>query len=630
MPAPEERLFHALANAAPVLIWMAGLDKGCTFFNRQWLDFTGRTLEQERGIGWAELVHPEDRDGCWETYATAFDARHPFAMHYRLRRQDGEWRWLADNGAPHFSPEGEFLGYIGSCVDITDHRQAQTAFQESEERFRALIENASDLITVIDRNAFIRFQSPAVIRMLGYTPEIMTGQNALAYVHPDDIEEVTAAINRVVAQIGVSVSVEYRFRHADGSWRILQSVGRTLPAQTEDGFVVVNSRDLTESRKLEEQFHQAQKMEAVGQLAGGVAHDFNNLLSVIAGYSELINLRLEPGDPLKEPISEILQASRRAAALTRQLLTFSRQQVLELKVLDLNAVVADTEKMLQRLIGEDVRLTTTLSPDIHSVRIDPGQLGQVILNLAVNARDAMPRGGQLTIETRNVALDEHYARLHPETTPGNYVQLSVSDTGAGMPVEVQARIFEPFFTTKGVGRGTGLGLSVVHGIVKQAGGQIGVYSELGIGTTLKIYLPAVPDRASKTSPAEPERLASGGEIILLVEDDDSVRRLTAKALEYLGYTVLKAASGQEALTLAEEQGGVIDLLLTDVVMPEISGNQLASMLVERYPRLKVLYQSGYTDDAVVRHGILQTDVAFLQKPFSLASLADKVREVLGR
>jgi CheY-like chemotaxis protein len=370
-------------------------------------------------------------------------------------------------------------------------------------------------------------------------------------------------------------------------------------------------------------------MEAVGYLAGGVAHDFNNLLTIISGYSEILLPGLPPEDPRREMVAQIQQAGERAAALTRQLLAFSRRTVLEPKILDLNELVRENEKMLRRLIGEDVQLATQLDPALTPVRVDPGQIGQVIMNLAVNARDAMPTGGKLTIETGNAALDEAFAAMAPEARPGRHVLLAVTDTGVGMTPEVRARIFEPFFTTKGPGRGTGLGLATVYGIVKQSGGFLTVHSEPGHGTAFKIYLPAVTGAAPTGKSSQGTRLlARGNETILLVEDEDVVRTMIRVVLQDAGYVVLEASRGDVALRLAEEHVGPVHLLLTDVVMPQMGGRQLVERLAPLRPGLKVLYLSGYTDDAVVRHGVLQAEVAFLQKPFTMAALTNKVRQVL--
>jgi signal transduction histidine kinase len=390
------------------------------------------------------------------------------------------------------------------------------------------------------------------------------------------------------------------------------------------------ARNIEEQQRLEEQVRQSQKLEAIGRLAGGVAHDFNNLLTIISGYSELLLRRLpDPTDPAQEIIMQIQKAGERAASLTRQLLAFSRKQVLEPKVLDLNAIVSDTEKMLGRLIGEDVELTTTLKPGLGRVEVDPGQIEQVIMNLAVNARDAMPQGGQLTIETDNIDLDEVYALNHPEVEPGRYVMLAIADTGTGMDELTKARIFEPFFTTKGPGKGTGLGLATVYGIIQQSGGHLFVYSEVEHGTTFKIYLPRVEEgAASSKGSASFSMPPRGAETLLLVEDEEAVRTITRFALESFGYTVLDAGTGREAIRLCENQTQPIHLLLSDVVMPEMGGRQLAETLRSRNLAMKVLFLSGYTDDAIVRHGVLAAETAFLQKPFTLTALAYKVREVL--
>ncbi len=381
----------------------------------------------------------------------------------------------------------------------------------------------------------------------------------------------------------------------------------------------------------EEQLRQAQKMEAIGSLAGGVAHDFNNLLSIILSYSEMLAEGLRPGDPMRADLAEISGAGMRAAALTRQLLTFSRQQVLLPCVVDLNAICSGMEKMLRRVIGEDVELASRVAPALGKILADPGQLEQVIMNLAVNGRDAMPRGGKLTIETAEVVLDEAYASKHAGVTPGVHVMLAVSDTGVGMAPATQARMFEPFFTTKGSGKGTGLGLATVFGIVRQSGGSIWVYSEVDCGTTFKIFFPTADRAAVARASASPPGLRStlGSETILLVEDEESVRILARAILRKCGYNVLEAQSGGDAFLLCEQHAAPIHLLLTDVVMPRMSGRQLAERLLSVRPDMKVLYMSGYTDDAVVRHGILESTINFIQKPITPQSLARKVREVLS-
>jgi nitrogen-specific signal transduction histidine kinase/ActR/RegA family two-component response regulator len=395
------------------------------------------------------------------------------------------------------------------------------------------------------------------------------------------------------------------------------------------GFLGV-TRDITERRRLEEQLRQVEEMEAIGRLSGGVAHDFNNVLTAITGCSDFLLSELDPDDPKRGEVEEIKQAADRAAALTQQLLAFSRRQLLQLQVLDLNSVVASTEKMLRRLIGEDVELAAILSPSIGRVKADPRRVEQVIMNLAVNARDAMPEGGKLTLETADVSLGADYARQHVDVLPGRYVMLAVSDTGVGMDEEIRAHLFEPFFTTKEDGKGTGLGLATVYGIVKQSSGHISVYSEPGQGTTFKIYLPRTDEAAEPIPRATvPAEIASGSETILLVEDDDLVRKVARRVLARNGYSVLEARDGEEVNRICQRHEGPVHLLLTDVVLPGgMSGREVAVQLVECHPEAKVLYMSGYTDDAIVRHGVLEPGIAFLPKPFTPAVLSDKVRRVL--
>jgi PAS domain S-box-containing protein len=518
----------------------------------------------------------------------------------------------------------------GKVRSTEDKRnRAEEALVESERRYRRLVEFSPDAIFIKRANRIV-FANQRCLKLFGASsPEQVLGKTVFDFIHPDFHAIMTERLGLMETGNPVPL-IDEKIVRLDGT---TVDVEISASPFLEEGVTAIQvvCRDISDRKKLEEQFHQAQKMDAVGQLAGGVAHDFNNLLTVISGYSDILVTRLPDNDPMKGFVQEIHKAGERAAHLTRQLLAFSRKAVIEPRVLDLNAIVTDTEKMLRRLIGEDISLTTALAPALEQVKADAGQIEQVIVNLAVNARDAMPQGGKLTIETRNVELDADYAALHPLVKPGRYVMVAVSDTGSGMSQETKAHIFEPFFTTKGPGKGTGLGLATVYGIVKQCGGHVGVYTELGHGTSFKIYLPPVGDKVSSGKSLCGNKMAPHGkETILLVEDEDAVRAITKLALQSLDYTVLEARNGEEAVRICERHTEPIHLLITDVVMPEMGGRQVAERLASRKQGIKVLFLSGYTDDAVVRHGILQAEVAFLQKPFTPTALANKVREVLDQ
>ena len=523
-------------------------------------------------------------------------------------------------------------GALAFAQSQEDRKAAETALRVSERRFRALVEESWDAIALFAADGTIVYGSPATTRLLGYDLVEFIGHNAMEFIHPDDRAAVLRKLEEVTARPRGRLHVGARVQHKNGHWRHLEGVLTNLLDDPSVAAIVNNYRDVTDRRILEEQVILSQKMEAIGRLAGGVAHDFNNILTAIGGYADLLLADLPAGDRRRHDVEEIHQATQRAASLTQQLLAFSRRQVLQPKVINLNALIPNLERMLRRLIGEDILFATVLHPRLGNVRADPGQLEQVIVNLAVNARDAMPNGGRLTIETRNVELDEAYATDHPGVTPGHYVLLAVTDTGVGMDEETKARIFEPFFTTKVRGKGTGLGLATVYGIVRQTGGHIWPYSEPGKGTAMRLYLPRVDEPVEPIErPSEaPVELLRGNETILLVEDEAPVRAVTRQLLERNGYTVLEASDGAAALALVsgDGRGPEIDLLLTDVIMPGMSGRELAKQLQSRRSRLRVLYMSGYTDDAVVRHGMLEPGLAYLEKPFRPAALLRKVREAL--
>ena len=883
--------FRQIADAAPVLIWTSGTDTLCNYFNKPWLDFTGRTLEQELGNGWAEGVHPDDFQHCLRTYLTSFENKTTFTMEYRLRRTDGEYRWLLDTGVPRYSSSGRFEGFIGSCVDITERKLAEEVLQqEQDQRYQILFDRAHDGIFIMSLDGKLETVNQSFADMHGYSVDEMRGIRLKDLAAPDTAQQVPGRLRRLLdgealtfevehyhkdghvfplevsaslskvggaafiqcflqditerkhaarqlqeaqslfqvamdsCQVGIAIadvpsgSLRYvnnaglMIRGADrqavvdgvgidryvASWQMLDFDGTPLKAEevplaravlfgetcsrefiirrsdredrtvlanaapvrdshgnvvagivafldrtdqrkaefqlreseerlrravlqapfpiilhAEDGEVLMISDtwteitgyshtdvptiadwtelaygerkhlvqadidrlyglinklhegefeirtkcgkkrtwefasaplgkhpdgrrlamsmavDVTERKRLEASLLQAQKLESVGRLAGGVAHDFNNLLTVINGYSQLLLDDRRLDETIRRTLTEILRAGERAAGLTAQLLAYSRKQVLQSRRLDLNNVVQEMRSMLQRLLGEDVEVRVALKASAGIVQADPHQLDQVVMNLAVNAKDAMPGGGKLMIETANVELDENYVQTHPGAPLGRCVMLAVSDTGVGMDKETQRNIFEPFFTTKGMGKGTGLGLSTVQGIVAQSGGYIDVYSEPGHGTTFKIYLPALTELAADTGQVAATPVVRGHETVLVVEDQHGVLQYAVAALSAYGYRVLKAGNRSEAVQAFEQERGCIDLVLTDVIMPNGSGRELADELERRQPGIKVLFMSGYTDEAIAHHGVLEEGAEFIQKPFSPQQLATKVRQVLG-
>ena len=515
---------------------------------------------------------------------------------------------------------------LASAVEIKRNEQA---LRRSEARYRSLVQSSVYGIYRSSLEGRFLDVNPALITMLGYGSAeqvLLLDPEKDVFLH---VEEHTRLIDEF-RRTGRLDGIEVKWKRKDASSITVRISGRAVASADEPADVLeAIAEDVTDRRVLEDQFRQAQKMEAVGRLAGGVAHDFNNLLMVISGYAEVMLASLDQESPLHEKARSIQQASDRATTLTRQLLAFSRKQLLELKVVDVNVIVADMERLLQPLIGENVELTTKLAPDAGHTRADAGQLEQVLMNLVVNAKDAMPNGGKITVQTQNVTLDENHRGGQTFIRPGNYLMLSVSDNGTGMDKETQSRIFEPFFTTKEKGKGTGLGLSTVYGIVKQTGGYVIVQSEEGRGTTFHIYLPRVEEPAEKHAVPVARAAAGGTETVLLVEDEESVRQLVRDTLAAKGYKVVEAENGEAGLAAAAEHKGKIDMVITDVVMPGMGGRELVKQLALARPEAKVLYLSGYTEDAIVSEGTIEKGTAFLQKPFTLQSLSRKVREVLG-
>jgi len=499
----SEARFRLLADSAPVMIWMTDEKGGCTYLNKLWLEFTGRTLEEGLAFGWSEDIHPDDRKTKMEEALRLFMARQPIRSEFRLRRHDGQYRYVLDNGVPVFTEDGNLLGYIGSCVDVT------------------------------------------------------------------------------------------------------------------------------EQKAMQERLFESQKLESLGRLAGGVAHDFNNLLTAITGYTELAQMEVSSESEVAKFLTNVQTAAQRAAALTSQLLMYARRQMVEFAPLNLNKVILGMDPLLRRTIGEPYELVLALDERLWNVSANAAQMEQVLMNLVVNARDAMPNGGRILVETANVTLDADYAEFHPGVTPGEFAMFAVSDNGPGITKEMQARIFEPFFTTKEMGKGTGLGLATCYGIVKQSSGNIWIYSELGQGTSFKVYLPRFLATPIIEEVLAPEHLPSGTETILLVDDEPMVRDIAARVLRSQGYRVLEASNAAEALHVQDKWEGAIDLLLTDVVMPLMGGKELSQRLQQLCPGIKVLYMSGYTHNVILHQGILKPDVALITKPFTSSGLVKRVREVLN-
>jgi len=628
--ASEERFRALVENSADAIVLVDA--EGVVLYQSHSAErIVGYTADERRGHNALELVHPDDRAGVARKLLDC--RKRPgeiVSAEFRGRRKDGEWLYLEGTAANRLE-EPAVRAIVINYRDVTERKRAEAAVRISEERFRLVSQATNDAIWDLDLATGLVWWNEGTHTLFRYAPrEVGTDPSWWAErVHPEDRERVLASSQAALDEGAALWSAEFRFQRADGSYA--QVVDRAHILRDAEGRAVRmigSMMDLSERRSLEEQLAQAHKMEAVGRLAGGIAHDFNNLLSAILGYGDLMLPKLH--DPtLRFKMMEIRKAAERAAALTRQLLAFSRKQVLVPEVVPVGGLISELSRMLRRLIGEDIELVTRVPSTPVAVRADPGQLEQVLMNLAVNARDAMPRGGKLTIEAAVVDPDDAFRREHPDVPAGRQVMISVTDTGVGMDPEVSKHIFEPFFTTKEKGKGTGLGLATVYGIVTQSGGHVEVETAPGQGTRFRIFLPAV-EVAPAIAPAAPEEVVGGSETLLLVEDEAALRSLGQEILRDQGYKVLAAGSGGEALELARNHTAPIHLLVTDVVMPGMDGRELADRLAPLHPETRCLFMSGYTDDAIVRRGVWEEGMPFLQKPFSIDALALKVREVLDQ
>ena len=624
----REELFHLISENAADMIAVVDMRGKRLFNSLSYEKVLGYSPEELQASSAFEQIHPEDRERVKKAVDEAMRSGIGKTLEYRLRHKNGTWLVLESTSSVIRNAHGEPEELVIVNRDISERKRAEEALRRSETDFRSVVEDAPyGIYRASITGRFLQI-NPALLKMLGYEHEPDLSRKDLAtdiFLHQGEYQRLTELLTHTEE----IKDVELEWKRQDGAAITVRCSGRRI--NDENGlpaYFEVFAEDVTEKRVLEKQLRMAQKMEAVGRLSGGIAHDFNNLLGVIIGYSRVLKRALGTNQELCDHAAEIEKAGQRAASLTKQLLAFSRQQVLTPAILNLNTLAHDMQGMLPRLLGEDIEVTLELDPDLGSVKADQSQIEQVIMNLAVNARDAMPTGGKLKIKTANVELDQAYVRNHPGSRLGSFVLLSVTDTGTGMDAGTLTHIFEPFFTTKERGKGTGLGLATVYGIVKQSNGYIGVDSAPGKGSSFQIFLQRHAGEPAAETKADPGEKLRGSECILLAEDAAPLRKLAQSFLEAGGFRVLSAGSGEEALEVAARYGGTFDLLLTDVVMPGINGRVLAEQLLPREPGMKVLYMSGYTDSFIAGHGVLEPGTHLLHKPFTEEVLIRKVREVL--
>jgi PAS domain S-box-containing protein len=630
-----ETRYQTLGEVCPVGIFQTDDHGNTVYANGRALRMIGQSLAEVLEPGWSPPILPEDRLRHESAWAASVVTGVPLYSEHRFLRPDGSIVWVVCQAVAERQPDGKLIGFVGTLTDITQLKRAEDLLRQSEHRNRLLVETARDIIYTLAPDGTYTSISPAFEIITGWKVTDWLEKSSDGLLHPEDLALAQSMFRRCLQ--GESVPIyEARIRKQDGDYAVGEF---TLTLLLEGGRVtgvLGIGRDITDRKRLEDQYRQSQKMEAIGQLAGGVAHDFNNLLTVITGNAELLLDRPNLGTrQLQECLLDVKQAGLKAASLTRQLLAFSRKQLLAPEVLDLNNLIVNVQKMLRRLIGEDIDLSTDLAPDLWLVKADPGQIEQVLLNLAVNSRDAMPQGGRMTISTANTFLGADFTSVNSLFQPGDFVMLAVEDSGCGMDETTRSHIFEPFFTTKEIGKGTGLGLATVYGIVSQSNGHITVSSQPGLGTTFRIYLPRHRRPATPTEdPTSQEDGRTippdlrGTETVLLVEDEEMVRNLARDILHQAGHTVLEARHGSEAIRICEQYGAPIHLIITDVVMPQMGGIELMRRIKSLRPQVKFLYISGYTDDALIRQGVRTEEVSYLSKPFTRKNLISKVRNIL--
>ena len=636
----SEARFRNMADHAPLIMWVTEPDGSCSYLNRGWYEFTGQSEEEALGLGWTKATHPEDQKMAGDAFLAAVATQGPFHVEYRLRRADGTYRWAIDTAAPRFGDDGQFLGHVGSVIDIDERRETEEALRQAlEQKVDAAVvdrdrtwNNARDLLLVVGSDGVFRAVNPAWTAILGWQAHELVGCSYLDFIHPDDHPSSEVALEVAAAQ---DLPVyENRYRHKNGEYRWISWV-----AAPEGDMIYASGRDITASKEqeaalqlAEEQLRQSQKMEAVGQLTGGIAHDFNNLLQGITGSLDLVQKRIAQGrtGEVQRFVSGAVTSANRAAALTHRLLAFSRRQPLDPKPIAANPLVASMEDLLRRTLGETIELELVLAGGLWPTLCDGNQLESALLNLAINARDAMPEGGKLTIETCNAHLDTAYAARARDVTPGQYVCVCVTDSGSGMSPEVIERAFDPFFTTKAIGQGTGLGLSMIYGFARQSEGHCKIYSEVGRGTTIKLYLPRYRGDSVELEAIPSLSDAPGtehGEVVVVIEDEPIVRGLIVEVLHELGYRALEAHDGPSGLALIEATARV-DLVITDIGLPGLNGRQVVDAARVKRPNLKVLFMTGYAENAALANGFLEPGMSMLTKPFAMEALATRIRSII--